>query len=134
MTSCLSDMRTVRPQGPTFRITQPYGLRVSYLGTTQGHCKGQNQLSSRCLHASSDIALAAAICLSVVSFIMGQAKLHSEGDRDRDRDSTPSLKGRGVPIPRLFPASVPNLIFGYTPLGILINYAVSCREMRKCAR
>jgi hypothetical protein len=22
----LSDMRTVRPQGPTFRITQPYSL------------------------------------------------------------------------------------------------------------
>jgi hypothetical protein len=21
----------VRPQGPTFRVTQPYGLRVSYL-------------------------------------------------------------------------------------------------------
>jgi len=31
MTSCLSDMRTVRPQGLTFRITQLYGLRVSYL-------------------------------------------------------------------------------------------------------
>jgi hypothetical protein len=27
MTSCLSDMRTVRPQGLTFRITQLYGLR-----------------------------------------------------------------------------------------------------------
>jgi hypothetical protein len=24
-------MRTVRPQGLTFRITQPYGLRLSYL-------------------------------------------------------------------------------------------------------
>ncbi len=31
MTSCLSDMRTVRPQGLTFRITQLYGLRVQYL-------------------------------------------------------------------------------------------------------
>jgi len=29
--TCLSDMRTVRLQGPTFRITQPSGLRVSYL-------------------------------------------------------------------------------------------------------
>jgi hypothetical protein len=27
----LSDMRTVRPQGLTFRITQPHGLRVQYL-------------------------------------------------------------------------------------------------------
>jgi hypothetical protein len=31
MTSCLSDMRTVRPQGLTFRITQLYGLRLWYL-------------------------------------------------------------------------------------------------------
>jgi len=31
MTSYLSDMRTVRLQGLTFRITQPFGLRVSYL-------------------------------------------------------------------------------------------------------
>jgi hypothetical protein len=31
-------MRTVRPlQGPTFRITQPYGLRILYVGTTQGY-------------------------------------------------------------------------------------------------
>jgi hypothetical protein len=30
---CLSDMRTIRPQGRTFRITQPHGLRASYLGT-----------------------------------------------------------------------------------------------------
>jgi len=29
MTSLLSDMRTVRPQGLTFRITQPHGLRAS---------------------------------------------------------------------------------------------------------
>jgi len=29
MTSCLSDMRTVRLKGLTFRITQPYGLRVT---------------------------------------------------------------------------------------------------------
>jgi len=34
MTSYLSDMRTVRLQGLTFRITQPYGLRIPYLGTT----------------------------------------------------------------------------------------------------
>jgi hypothetical protein len=26
----------VRPQGLTFRITQPHGLRILYLGTTQG--------------------------------------------------------------------------------------------------
>jgi len=44
MTSLLSDMRTVRPQGRTFRITQPHGLRVSYLGTTQRYCKGQDQI------------------------------------------------------------------------------------------
>jgi hypothetical protein len=39
MTSYLSDMRTVRPPGRTFRITQPYGLRIPYLGTIHGHCK-----------------------------------------------------------------------------------------------
>jgi hypothetical protein len=31
MTSLLSDMRMVRPQGLTFRITQPHGLRILYL-------------------------------------------------------------------------------------------------------
>jgi hypothetical protein len=50
MASLLSDMRMVRPQGLTFRITQPYGLRISYLGTTQGHCKGRDKILSRCLH------------------------------------------------------------------------------------
>src|SRR5580704_9816101 len=44
MTSCLSDMRTVRPQGPTFRITQPYGLRVSYLRTHPSLRKGLNRI------------------------------------------------------------------------------------------
>jgi hypothetical protein len=48
----LSDMRTVRPQGRTFRITQPHGLRVSYLRATQGHCKGRDKILSRCLHAT----------------------------------------------------------------------------------
>jgi hypothetical protein len=52
MTSLLSDMRTVRPKGQTFRITQPHGLRVSYLGTTQGRCKGRDKILSRCLHAT----------------------------------------------------------------------------------
>jgi len=33
MTSCLSDMRTVRRQGRTLRITQLYGLRILYMGT-----------------------------------------------------------------------------------------------------
>src|ERR1700738_793258 len=47
MTSCLSDMRTVRPQGRTFRITQPHGLRVSYLGTLLGLCNGSNRISYR---------------------------------------------------------------------------------------
>jgi hypothetical protein len=51
MTSLLSDMRTVRPQGLTFRITQPHGLRILYLGTTLGDCKGQEQILLRCLHA-----------------------------------------------------------------------------------
>jgi hypothetical protein len=39
MTSLLSDMRMVRPQGLTFRITQPHGLRIWYLRTAQGQCK-----------------------------------------------------------------------------------------------
>src|ERR1700745_4213344 len=52
MPPLLSDMRTVRPQGRTFRITQPHGLRVSYLGTTRGHCKGRDKILSRCLHAT----------------------------------------------------------------------------------
>jgi hypothetical protein len=51
MTSLLSDMRTVRPQGLTFRITQPHGLRILYVGTTLGHCKGQEQILSWYLHA-----------------------------------------------------------------------------------
>jgi hypothetical protein len=46
MTSCLSDMRTVRPQGRTFRITQPHGLRVSYLGTLSGLCNRSNRIVS----------------------------------------------------------------------------------------
>jgi hypothetical protein len=52
MTSLLSDMRMVRPQGLTFRITQPHGLRILYLGTTQGHCKGRDKILSRCLHVT----------------------------------------------------------------------------------
>src|SRR5271167_313992 len=44
MTSCLSDMRTVRPQGRTFRITQPHGLRASYLGTLPGLCNRSNRI------------------------------------------------------------------------------------------
>jgi hypothetical protein len=44
MTSYLSDMRTVRPEGPTFRITQPFGLRIWYVGTAQGHCKWRDQI------------------------------------------------------------------------------------------
>ena len=39
MTSLLSDMRTVRPKGRTFRITQPHGLRLLYLGTPLGRGK-----------------------------------------------------------------------------------------------
>jgi hypothetical protein len=37
-------MRTVRPQGRTFRITQPHGLRVSYLGMVLGHYNGSNRI------------------------------------------------------------------------------------------
>jgi hypothetical protein len=37
-------MRTVRPQGRTFRITQPHGLRVSYLGTLPGLCNRSNRI------------------------------------------------------------------------------------------
>src|SRR5271166_5797052 len=44
MTSCLSDMRTVRPRGRTFRITQPHGLRPSYLGTLPGLCNRSNRI------------------------------------------------------------------------------------------
>src|SRR5258708_26061328 len=46
MTSCLSDMRTVRLQGMTFRITQLYGLRVWYL-RIQPSLQGRNRLSPR---------------------------------------------------------------------------------------
>ena len=44
MTSLLSDMRTVRPQGPTFRITQPYGLRDLYLGMPPSFRKGLSRI------------------------------------------------------------------------------------------
>src|SRR2546430_159063 len=37
-------MRTVRPHGRTFRITQPHGLRVSYLGTLPGLCNRSNRI------------------------------------------------------------------------------------------
>ena len=40
----LSDMRTVRPQGRTFRITQPYGLRPSYLAMHPRRCNRSNQI------------------------------------------------------------------------------------------
>ena len=39
----------VRPLGLTFRITQPHGLRILYLMTIQGHCKGRGQILSLCL-------------------------------------------------------------------------------------
>ena len=44
MTSLLSDMRTVRPQGLTFRITQPHGLRILHLRATQAYCKELDEL------------------------------------------------------------------------------------------
>jgi hypothetical protein len=44
MTSLLSDMRTVRPQGRTFRITQPHGLRASYLGMHSGLYNRSNRI------------------------------------------------------------------------------------------
>jgi hypothetical protein len=37
-------MRTVRPQGRTFRITQPHGLRVSYLGMHSGLYNRSNRM------------------------------------------------------------------------------------------
>ena len=39
-------MRTVRPQGLTFRITQPYGLRITYLLMPPGVHKGRNRIFS----------------------------------------------------------------------------------------
>jgi hypothetical protein len=43
MTSLLSDMRMVRPQGLTFRITQPHGLRILYLGQLKAIVRGTSQ-------------------------------------------------------------------------------------------
>jgi len=40
-------MRTVRPEGLTFRITQPYGLRLWYLGTHLSIHKGHVQIFTR---------------------------------------------------------------------------------------
>ena len=37
-------MRTVRPQGLTFRITQPHGLRELYLGMHPSLRKGLNRI------------------------------------------------------------------------------------------
>jgi hypothetical protein len=37
-------MRTVRPQGRTFRITQPHGLRLSYMGMHPGLCNRSNRI------------------------------------------------------------------------------------------
>src|SRR5438477_10596823 len=37
-------MRTVRPQGRTFRITQPHGLRVSHIGMHPGLCNRSNRI------------------------------------------------------------------------------------------
>jgi hypothetical protein len=37
----------VRPQGRTFRITQPHGLRVSYLGMHEGHYNRSNRIVTR---------------------------------------------------------------------------------------
>jgi hypothetical protein len=39
MTSCLSDMRTVCSQGPTFHITQPNGLRISHAEQNLTHLR-----------------------------------------------------------------------------------------------
>jgi hypothetical protein len=44
MTSCLSDMRTVCPQGLTFRSRSLIGVRVSYLRMHPSLCNGLNQL------------------------------------------------------------------------------------------
>jgi len=43
MTSLLSDMRMVRPQGLTFRITQPHGLRILYLGQLKAIVRGETK-------------------------------------------------------------------------------------------
>src|SRR6266545_8274780 len=37
-------MRTVRPRGRTFRITQPHGLRASYLGMHSGLYNRSNRI------------------------------------------------------------------------------------------
>jgi hypothetical protein len=47
MTSLLSDMRTTRPQGRIFRITQPHGLRLLYLGTPTGRRKRLGRVYSQ---------------------------------------------------------------------------------------
>jgi hypothetical protein len=47
MTSLLSGMRTIRPQGPDLRITQPHGLRVSYLGGLPSLRNGPNRIFPR---------------------------------------------------------------------------------------
>jgi hypothetical protein len=44
MTSCLSDMRTVCPQGLTFRITQSYWRARMVFKNASGLCNGLNQI------------------------------------------------------------------------------------------
>jgi hypothetical protein len=51
MTSLLSDMRMVSPQGLTFRITQPNGLRACIWGQLKVNVRG-GQILSRYLHAT----------------------------------------------------------------------------------
>jgi hypothetical protein len=47
----------VRPQGLTFRITQPHGLRILHLGTIKAINKGRDKILSLLLYASGRLAL-----------------------------------------------------------------------------
>jgi len=50
-------MRMVHPQGLTFRITLPHGLRILFLGAIKAINKGRDKILSRLLCASGRLAL-----------------------------------------------------------------------------
>jgi hypothetical protein len=62
----------VRPQGLTFRITQPHGLRILYLVTTQGHCKGRGMSATVASHGVIEVACLVSVHLVQVAIVASQ--------------------------------------------------------------